>query len=306
MTTSIVLSTYNGERYLKEQLDSIRQQTLQPDNVLISDDCSTDSTVKLIKDYIKEFNLNNWTLIQNETNQGWKVNFFKLLQASKTDIIYLCDQDDIWHPKKLEIMTPYFENKSINLLCCNQKIKKTNFSYDFYKENTAKPIQIQFSNKFFWPTRPGCTYAVRKAYFESIIKWWKDYLPHDAFLFRNAMLDDSLYFINKDLIIRRIHEQNASIAKGQKRFLVSTKYYFDVCDLLLDRIDKDNSIINKEKKILIINKGQEWISTREKYYSNPSIIGFLRLIKFYDYYIRFRAFVKEIFIGFTYKKLNKK
>ncbi len=306
MTTSIVLSTYNGEHFLRVQLDSIRQQTLQPDSVLISDDCSTDSTVKIIQDYIKEFRLDNWTLIQNETNHGWKINFFKLLQASKTDIIYLCDQDDIWHPRKLELMTPCFENSSINLLCCNQKIEKSNFNYDFYTENSAVPVQIKFSDKFFWPTRPGCTYAVRKTYFRSIINWWKDYLPHDAFLFRNAMLDDSLYFLNKDLIIRRIHENNASIDKGQKKFLVNINYYFDVCDLLLDRIAKDDSITNKEKKIGIINKGQEWIKNREKYYANPSIIKFFKLIKFYNYYIRFRAVVKEIFIGFTYKKINKR
>ncbi|MBO4533072.1 MAG: glycosyltransferase [Treponema sp.] len=306
MTTSIILSTYNGERFLKEQLDSIRNQTLQPDSVIISDDCSTDSTAKIIKNYIKDFNLNNWTFIQNETNQGWKINFHKLLHAANTDIIYLCDQDDIWHPKKLEIMTPYFENPSINLLCCNQKIEKSNFSFDFYTENSAAPVQMKFSNKFFWPTRPGCTYAIRKSYFESIENWWKDYLPHDAFLFRNAMLDDSLYFIHKDLIIRRIHEENTSIAKGQKRFLVNTNYYFDVCNLLLDCISKDSSIADKKKKISIINKGRQWIKTREQYYAKPSIFKFLKLIKFYNYYIRFRAFVKEIFIGYTYKKLNKR
>ena len=302
MTSTIVISTYNGEKYIIEQLDSLKNQTLSPDYVLISDDCSTDSTPQIIKDYIKDNNLKNWTFEQNKENQGWRKNFHNLLLKANTDVIFLCDQDDIWHPKKLEIMMPYFNNPEINLLCCNQKIKKDNFNFNFYKENNKTAEAKKFTNKFMWPTRPGCAYAVRKEYFLSIDKWWVDYLPHDAFLFRNAMLDDSLYFIEKDLIIRRMHDSNASIPKGKEHFKISLDYYYNVCDLLQNRLNENNTIKNKEEKNSIIENARHWLNTRKAFYEKPTIIGFIKLFHYYDFYIRFRAFVKELFIANSYKE----
>ncbi|MCR4734991.1 MAG: glycosyltransferase [Treponema sp.] len=246
MTTTIVISTYNGAKFIEQQLDSIRLQTRKADYVIISDDCSTDSTPQIVIEYIKKNDLTNWTFLQNKKNVGWKVNFHNLLLSASTDIIYLCDQDDIWHEKKLELMTPYFENKEINLLCCKQRLESKDFSFNTSCKENIKLLQPKFNNKFMWPTRPSCTYAVRREYFLSIDNWWKEYLPHDAFLFRNAMLDDSLFFLESELIIRRIHESNASIPHGSDRFKINLQYYIDVCNLLITRSENDTRIKNKE------------------------------------------------------------
>ena len=74
MTATIVLSTYNGEKFITEQLDSLRLQTRPADEVLISDDCSTDSTPQIVKDYIQKYKLSGWHFEQNEKNSGWKKN----------------------------------------------------------------------------------------------------------------------------------------------------------------------------------------------------------------------------------------
>ena len=60
MTTSIVMSVYNGSKFLLEQMESIRLQTLQPNEVIILDDCSTDNSVKIIEEYISKYNLQNF------------------------------------------------------------------------------------------------------------------------------------------------------------------------------------------------------------------------------------------------------
>ena len=103
MKTSIILSTYNGEKYIVEQLDSLRQQTRPADEVLIRDDCSSDNTVQTVKDYIARYQLNNWSIQKNTQNQGWKKNFSNLLTDASGDVIFPCDQDDIWHLDKVKV-----------------------------------------------------------------------------------------------------------------------------------------------------------------------------------------------------------
>lgn len=104
MNISIVISSYNGSSHIIEQLDSIRNQTRTPDEVLICDDCSTDSTPEIVNKYIKIHSLNNWRIVINQENKGWKRNFIDGIEKSTGDLIFTCDQDDIWRTDKLEIM----------------------------------------------------------------------------------------------------------------------------------------------------------------------------------------------------------
>ena len=71
MRLSIVLSTYNGEAYITEQLDSILNQTRKADEVLIFDDCSTDNTPQIIEQFISEHTLTTWTFAVKQENKGW-------------------------------------------------------------------------------------------------------------------------------------------------------------------------------------------------------------------------------------------
>ena len=96
MKVSVVLSSYNGEQDIIEQLRSIDGQTRQPDEVLICDDCSTDGTADLVQNYIEKKRLKNWKLIVNKKNKGWRKNFIDGILASTGDLIFTSDQDDIW------------------------------------------------------------------------------------------------------------------------------------------------------------------------------------------------------------------
>ena len=96
----ILLATYNGEEYLEAQLDSILNQTYSDFRLLISDDCSSDNTQKILKEYEKKDN--RIQLFFQEKNLGVMKNFEFLLKNVKNDYYMFSDQDDIWKQEKIE------------------------------------------------------------------------------------------------------------------------------------------------------------------------------------------------------------
>ena len=119
MTTSVVLATYNGERYIIEQLKSILDQTQKVDEVIICDDRSNDRTVSLVNRFIKENNLEeSWSIYINEVNKGYINNFLDALLFVTKDIVFYSDQDDIWDKRKVEYMTQVFRDDKAEAVYC--------------------------------------------------------------------------------------------------------------------------------------------------------------------------------------------
>ena len=100
---SIALATYNGGLYISELLHSISDQTTLPDELIISDDSSTDSTLKIVNEFARNVTFPIKILI-NKTRLGSTANFEVAIRACSGDIIFPCDQDDIWYPHKIERM----------------------------------------------------------------------------------------------------------------------------------------------------------------------------------------------------------
>ncbi|MDR2650939.1 MAG: glycosyltransferase family 2 protein [Prevotellaceae bacterium] len=97
---SIVLGTYNGEKYLKEQIDSIFRQTYPNIEFIITDDCSTDSTPAILREFASKHE--NVHVYFNETNLGLVRNFEKAVKYAQGEYIAFADQDDIWLPEKIQ------------------------------------------------------------------------------------------------------------------------------------------------------------------------------------------------------------
>lgn len=97
----IVLATYNGEKYLREQIDSLLAQTYQDFDIEICDDGSSDATVEIVKECMQKDS--RISLHQNENNLGYVKNFLCGVKRSDSSYIMLCDQDDMWNPDKIEI-----------------------------------------------------------------------------------------------------------------------------------------------------------------------------------------------------------
>lgn len=112
---SIAMATYNGENFIREQLDSLARQTLLPTEIVITDDGSTDSTLEIIDHFCRTAPFPVHTF-RNPSRLGYANNFFKAASLCTGDIIAFCDQDDIWLESKLAVCSPFFADPSIALV----------------------------------------------------------------------------------------------------------------------------------------------------------------------------------------------
>jgi glycosyltransferase involved in cell wall biosynthesis len=104
---SIALCTYNGERYLKEQIDSILAQTYPSLEIVVVDDCSQDNTIVILEEYAQKVNLR---YIVNESNQGFVKSFEKAISLCTGEYLLLSDQDDVWETHKIQTLLDAMEN----------------------------------------------------------------------------------------------------------------------------------------------------------------------------------------------------
>ncbi len=107
---SVALCTFNGERFLPRQLASIQQQTRLPDELVICDDRSTDTTLAIVRSFASSVSF-PVKVMQNERNLGSTKNFENAMRLCSGDLIALSDQDDVWYPQRLarseqELQTP--------------------------------------------------------------------------------------------------------------------------------------------------------------------------------------------------------
>lgn len=223
-TVSVVLPTYNGVRWISEQINSIADQTHQPDEVIILDDCSSDGTYEYLHEYIHANKLSDrWQLIVNEENQGWRHNFKQLLTLSSCDLVFLCDQDDVWHHDKIERMLMVMDaHPEINVLA--------SLVEEFHDDGSPVTVQDfpqvrfgadgEFAIPSLSPTlmnilRLGCTFCVRGAFVSMILPYWNDErFSHDEVLWRFAAVDGSLGLLEEPFVKWRRTGTNASHAIG--------------------------------------------------------------------------------------------
>ncbi len=114
MKISIVLCTYNGARFLSEQLESLTNQTRLPDQIVIQDDVSGDDSWRMLQSFAaraaeKDISVD---LVRNPVNLGYAKNFETALRRASGDLVFLCDQDDIWHSDKLDLFHSEFERRA--------------------------------------------------------------------------------------------------------------------------------------------------------------------------------------------------
>lgn len=224
MRTSLVMAVYNGESYLTEQLESIRMQTKTLNEVVIVDDCSTDSTVPLIVEYIKCHKLVHWKLYINEENLGFKENFRYAVSLVGNELLFLCDQDDIWEVDKVKIMSRLMEEKEEVLLLASsfsfidhkgncfeieEDKKKSNHNLLKIPVKKRELVQVPFAQVIKENFAQGCCMCVRNELVEDYLENSRTNLPHDWSMVLLAAAQDGCYFYNEELMRYRIHGDNA-------------------------------------------------------------------------------------------------
>ena len=217
MQISVALCTFNGELFIEEQLKSILQQSVHVDEIIICDDNSTDKTVELIKAF--GYKHERIKLFVNQSNLGISKNFYQAIRKSKGDCVFLSDQDDIWHPDKVQIMVEHMLHSSAKVVFSDAElVNQNNVSlnkkmFDITGFNKTKKflnsangrVLVFFENRIV----PGATMLIDKEYFTNQICLPDDeFVLHDGWIASYAAIDNKISFVDKPLIRYRQHSGN--------------------------------------------------------------------------------------------------
>ncbi|RZK40533.1 MAG: glycosyltransferase family 2 protein [Pedobacter sp.] len=226
---SVCMATYNGAKFIQNQIDSIIKQLGKDDEIIISDDSSTDNTIEIIQ----SFKDDRIKLFPNQKFRSPITNFENALQLATGEIIFLADQDDIWHDSKVEKMAAALENADMAVCDCsfiddNNKI--TLDSYFKLVSSSSGVIRNLKKNTYF-----GCCMAFRKRILKKAIPFPKDIPMHDIWLGFVSDLCFKSVFINESLTYYRKHNNNASIASdviSNLSLLTKLKFRYNVVKYL--------------------------------------------------------------------------
>lgn len=313
MKTAVLMATYNGEKLIEKQLDSIKNQVLAPDYVIIRDDGSTDGTVQFIKDYIENNNLVGWNIIRNQKNLGWRLNFRQLLidsQNTDADVIFLSDQDDVWNleknKKQLDILSKHKEIEVLSAdtiinVSASEATVPTNYVFKDSEQELSKfPIEHFYKTGF----RQGMTLAIKKEFINRFLKYWKeDYnlLPHDALIECLGGLLGVGYNLNECVAVHNRHETNASgkavvtLNSSKKEHIqeLYAKYqgYYEIVYKVLQ--DNNSSLVQEEQKYYEFTKRR--ITSAQ---SGDFFKTFGQVLKDWRNYEHFSSRIRDILFSF--------
>lgn len=305
---AILLSVYNGEQFLCEQLDSIVSQSFQDFIVWVRDDGSHDSSKEIIEKYKtlypSKFELVDWNSHQN---LGFGSSFLRLLEVADGDFYFFCDQDDIWFNTKLEryfeLIRLYQNNSTPLLFISDYDLIGDRGSVDsFYNSlgiRYSQDVSIQFSFLF-----SGCTFCLNRSLRNSVVcsKVMHKY-GHDVKTFFIALLDGEIRFLPESTMKYRIHKNNVCGYKKKQGLIISIKDllkytnhsrvyrkivlkpYFELYESL--RLEYSNDLLKskelfgeEEVNALSITQRKLWYRRHFFPYYPSCIEGLLRILTF--------------------------
>ena len=171
MKIIVLMSTYNGEKYLKEQLDSLLNQSLVPSKIIIRDDGSSDNTLNIIKEYA---NRNTIIDYYQGNNIGPTKSFYELIKnVENADYYALCDQDDVWYKDKLEkaINKLEQEDNGIPLLYAGRFILTDEYLNKLDSNMSKLYSYTDFAHSLIYHTSPGCTFVFNDLTRKQVLKY---------------------------------------------------------------------------------------------------------------------------------------
>lgn len=214
---SVCMASYNGEKYIKEQIDSILKQLNAEDELIISDDGSTDSTIEIIQS-IQDTRIR---LIHNRGEHGYSRNFENALKHSKGDYIFLSDQDDVWKDNKVETILPLLEKYAF-------VVHDTEMTYENLKVFATSQFERYKVKPGFWNTLArnrynGCCMAFTRDFLNKALPFPKNQnlCRYDYWLPYLAEYKHISYTLYEPLILYRRHEGTAlNAGEGSSRGFV--------------------------------------------------------------------------------------
>ena len=211
----ILMATYNGEKYLAEQIDSIICQTYKNWNLLIRDDGSSDNTFKILKEYEKKDD--RIKIIKDKKgNLGIAKNFEELLKISSSELIMFSDQDDVWKKDKIKIMLKYVGNSDLiisDAIVTNEKLEFISESLFCLVKSKNGIIKNVIKNTYY-----GCCMLFKRKILEEVLPIPNNKeIGHDLWI---GLISEKYYkvkFIDEKLIYFRRHSNNVTTINKSKR-----------------------------------------------------------------------------------------
>ena len=217
MRIAVAMALYNGKAYIEQQLDSLLNQTVLPDQIVICDDGSTDGSLEFVTSYAANHpHGERICLAQNAKNLGYTQNFYRAVSLCRADLIFLCDQDDIWRSDKIEEMRDAFAaNDSIDLIASAHTLidgEGHPITSARYPDSPGTGALLRIDERavvsqFRWP---GMCMAMTNAFWQEVRgDAVRIHAPHDRVFALLAASRGGFAFLDTPLASHRRHADNS-------------------------------------------------------------------------------------------------
>ena len=224
MNVSVAMATYNGEKYLREQIDSVLNQLDMGDELIISDDGSNDDTIAIINSYSSDKRVHHHK--NPSKNKGIIKNFENAINMTTKEIIFLCDQDDVWLPNKISRMCREFENSKVGLVV--SRVRTVDRDLKDLQNTHLDEVQCKkgIVSNFIKNTYMGCCMAFRRDLTIIVMPFPKNIPMHDSWIGMLVELNKiNISYIPEKLMLYRRHSnavivntKNSLYKKSLERF----------------------------------------------------------------------------------------
>ena len=232
----VLLATYNGEKFLREQLNSIINQEYKSWEILIHDDGSVDNTISILNEYKKNYPNKIKLLIDQKIFSSASMNFFHLIEhrSREANLYCLCDQDDIWHKNKLKIIIDKYNSKDKEKpLLIHSDLSLINAKGKLLEKSHNKLINYQknFISKnscLYYNPVPGCAMSINSALADKI-SYSKYMVMHDWWILLSAIFENAtILYIKFPLVKYRQHSKNVLGFKKINIFILVLRLLFKI------------------------------------------------------------------------------
>ena len=202
---SVCMATYNGEKYIREQIDSILSQLSANDELVISDDGSNDDTIDIIREYKDER-----IRLYHNTRHGVTWNFENALRHSRGDVIFLADQDDVWKPGKVERMKEWLKSSILVIHNADVVDKNGNLINEDYFSLAG--VRNGFWRNLVKFRHIGCCMAFRRQLLLECMPFPRGVVCHDYWICMYALAKYGAMMEHESFLLYRRHGNNTSSA----------------------------------------------------------------------------------------------
>ena len=209
---SVCVATYNGEKFIREQIDSILCQLSSDDEIIVSDDGSTDGTIVIIN-CIGDKRIR---IIEGPRKHSPTFNFENALKEAKGDYIFLADQDDVWKTNKVEVCMKWLQK--YDCVVSDAEVTDSNLNPLYPSLYAIMQVRQGHIYNTVWKNGyTGCCMAFRRNILEASLPFPKDIPMHDIWIGNVAAYKYNVKFIPDKLILFRRHKETISCnGKGSK------------------------------------------------------------------------------------------